>query len=257
MKQGDFHILVSVYIAGLYKVVHSLLDPRAGAPQYGGHYLLIIKLEKDSQRPSQPTHRNLTTINAHSWSFNSAYDLIYSLSIGAVIRTLGLQWASRTLGIIGFVINMLCTLLIKDRNEPRTSKQTTLNLSLPLPLLLPLAFATFTMLGYFVLRYSLSTYAMQVGPSPSQSSTITALFNLGQAFGRPSINYFSDRRGRINTAASTTMVAGILSFDVWTNAKSYGMLIFFALAEGLGAGNFWATIAPLMAQVVWARGVAI
>lgn len=56
-------------------------------------------------------------------------------------------------------------------------------------------------------------------------------------------------------ASSMTFLSGILALVVWTNAKSYGVLGFFAVAEGLIAGNFWATIAPLMAEVVGLKEV--
>ncbi|KAE8156157.1 major facilitator superfamily domain-containing protein [Aspergillus tamarii] len=185
--------------------------------------------------------------------------LIYSLATGAMIRNLGLQWAFRILGIIGFIVNTTCTLLIKDRNSRTTgvNKQTSMNLTLlhKGEYQLLLGFSSFTMLGYFVLMYSLANYANEIGLNASQASIITAIFNLGQAVGRPCIGYFSDRVGRINMASSMTFLSGILALAVWTNAKSYGVLGFFAVAEGFIAGNFWATIAPLMAEVVGLKEV--
>ncbi|KAE8383308.1 major facilitator superfamily domain-containing protein [Aspergillus bertholletiae] len=190
--------------------------------------------------------------------------LVYSLATNAMIRNLGLQWAFRILGIIGFVVNTTCTLLIKDRNSKKNSnsrsshqKQTSMDLTLLRrgEYQLLLGFASFTMLGYFVLMYSLANYANEIGLNASQASIVSAIFNLGQAVGRPCIGFFSDRVGRINMASSMTFLAGILALVVWTNAKSYGVLGFFAVAEGLVAGNFWATIAPLMAEVVGLKAV--
>ena len=37
---------------------------------------------------------------------------------------------------------------------------------------------------------------------------------------------------------------------IWIFAKTYGVLIFFAILEGLVAGTFWATVTPLGAEVV-------
>ncbi|KAF4433372.1 putative transporter MCH2 [Colletotrichum fructicola] len=106
------------------------------------------------------------------------------------------------------------------------------------------------MLGYFVLIFSLASYATEIGLPASDGALISALFNFAQAVGRPLIGYFSDSFGRMNMAASMTLLAGILSLTVWVNAKSFGLLVFFAVSEGLVAGNFWATIAPLMAEVL-------
>jgi hypothetical protein len=56
-------------------------------------------------------------------------------------------------------------------------------------------------------------------------------------------------------AGSMTFLAGVLPLVIWTNTKNYGVLIFFVLVEGLVAGNFWATIAPLVAEVVGLENV--
>ncbi|PLB53946.1 monocarboxylate transporter [Aspergillus steynii IBT 23096] len=178
--------------------------------------------------------------------------LIYSLSAAAMIRSLGLETAFRILAILAFVVNTSCTLLVKDRSQEIGANQAAFNTSLfrkPEYLLL-LGFSAFTMLGYFVLIFSLADYATQIGLNSTQASLASAVFNLGQAVGRPLAGYFSDTTGRVNMATVITFVAGILPLAVWTSAQSYGVLMFFALSEGLVAGSFWATIAPLVAEVV-------
>jgi MFS family permease len=111
------------------------------------------------------------------------------------------------------------------------------------------------MLGYFILIFSLANFANSIGLNASQASVASALFNIGQAIGRPLIGYFSDTTGRINMAGSMTLLAGVLPLVIWTNTNSYGVLIFFAIVEGLVAGNFWATIAPLVAEIVGLENV--
>ncbi|KAK1148076.1 hypothetical protein N8T08_010711 [Aspergillus melleus] len=186
--------------------------------------------------------------------------LIYALSASAMIRNLGLDTAFRILAILAFVVNTSCTLLIRDRSavNPSTPDPPVFNIALlrkPEYLLL-LGFSAFTMLGYFVLIFSLANYATEIGLTSTQASLASAIFNLGQAVGRPLAGYFSDTTGRVNMAAILTLVAGILPLVVWTNAHSYGVLMFFAISEGLVAGSFWATIAPLVAEVVGLKGVS-
>lgn len=118
-----------------------------------------------------------------------------------------------------------------------------------------LGFSVFSMLGYFILIFSLADFTNSVGKNSSQASVASALFNIGQAIGRPLIGYFSDKTGHINMAGSMTFLAGVLPLVIWTNTKSYGELIFFAIVEGLVAENFWATIAPLVAEVVGLENV--
>jgi len=79
---------------------------------------------------------------------------------------------------------------------------------------------------------------------------IGALLNLGQGMGRPVVGYFSDSFGRINMAGTCTFLTGLFCLVIWIFAKSYGVLIFFALIVGTVSGTFWATIGPVGAEVV-------
>ncbi|KAJ5121698.1 Major facilitator superfamily domain general substrate transporter [Penicillium atrosanguineum] len=176
---------------------------------------------------------------------------VYSLVTEAMIRNIGLSWAFRVLGLLAFIVNTTCVLLIRDRNK----KVKVANVAIDIALFkstqfnLLIGFSFFTILGYFILVYSLANYGEEVGLSSSQASLVSGVLNLGQAIGRPLIGYFSDKVGRINIAGFTTFLAGVICLAVWINAENYGVLMFFAIFEGLFAGNFWATIAPLVAEV--------
>jgi len=183
--------------------------------------------------------------------------LLYSFASSAMIRTLGLGWTFRILGILAFVVNTACTLLIKDRNKIIGSNQLPFDTRLlkrPEFLLL-LGFGWFSMLGYVVLIFNLANYANEIGLGASEAALISALFNLGQGLGRPLMGYWSDRTGRINMAGCMTLLAGVSVLVIWINAKAYGVLIFFALVGGSVAGTFWTTIAPVTAEVVGLRNV--
>ncbi|KAJ5683588.1 hypothetical protein N7462_006753 [Penicillium macrosclerotiorum] len=184
--------------------------------------------------------------------------LTYSLSASAMIRDLGLALTFRILGVIAFVVNTSCILLIKEQKGHRALNQKAFDMTLLKrgEYILLLGFSAFSMLGYFILIFTLANFANSIGLSSSQASLASALFNLAQAVGRPLIGYFSDKTGRINMAGAMTFIAGLLPLAMWTSTKSYGVLISFALLEGLVAGNFWATIAPLVAEIVGLSNVS-
>ncbi|CEL04958.1 hypothetical protein ASPCAL06081 [Aspergillus calidoustus] len=170
--------------------------------------------------------------------------LVYSLATEAAIRNLGLVWTFRVLGILAFTHDE------READKPRANVALELGLLKNSNFLLLIGFGVFTILGYFILIFSLAHYGTEIGLTPSHASLISGLFNLGQAIGRPLVGYFSDSVGRITIAGATTFVAGAICLAVWVNAHSFGVLVFFAIAEGLVAGNFWATIAPLVAEVL-------
>lgn len=178
---------------------------------------------------------------------------MYSLATNAMIQHIGLGWAFRILGICAFTVNTICALLIKDRNKKIGSSQLAFDYRLfrrPEFLLL-LGFGFLSMLGYIVLLFSLPNYAQSgIGLSAHQGSVIGAVLNLGQALGRPPIGYFSDNVGRMNMASVMTFLAGLFSLVIWIFAKTYGVMIFFALVVGMVAGTYWAVVAPVTAEAV-------
>ncbi|KAH8174680.1 major facilitator superfamily protein [Sarocladium implicatum] len=183
--------------------------------------------------------------------------VIYSFAAGAIIENLGLKWAFWILGILAFVVNTACTLLVRDRNKIIGSRQLAFDFELftRIEYLLLLAFGWFSMLGYIVLIFSLANYANVIGLDASEAALISAIFNLGQGVGRPFVGYFSDRTGRLNMATMLTAVTGVLSLAIWINAHTYGVLIFFAFIGGTVAGTFWAVAGPVTAEVVGLKSV--
>ena len=184
--------------------------------------------------------------------------LVYSFAAGAMIQNLGLAWTFRILGMLTFVANTICTILIKDRNKIIGATQLAFDVSLfkrPEYLLL-MGYGWFSMLAYVVLIFSLANYANNIGLGPSEASLISAFFNLGQGLGRPLIGYFSDRTGRISMASAMTLLAGVLSLALWIPATEYAALIAFSLLGGCVGGTFWVTIAPVTVEVVGLRHVS-
>ncbi|KAF4124939.1 putative arabinose efflux permease, MFS family [Geosmithia morbida] len=184
--------------------------------------------------------------------------LVYSLAAGAMIERLGPAWALRILGMLALAVNAVCVLLVRDRNRVIKASQLAFDLALlrrPEYVLL-LAYGWFSMLAYVTLIFSLANYANEIGLGAAQAATVSAVFNLGQALGRPLIGYFSDRTGRIGMAALTTLLAAVSALAVWIPATAYGTLVAFALLGGAVAGTFWVTVAPVTAEVVGLRHVA-
>jgi MFS family permease len=165
--------------------------------------------------------------NGISAAGSGAGGLIYSLATQSMISSMGLPWAFRILGIIAFVVNLICALLLKDRNKLLGSSQLAFDARLfeNIEFIVLMAYGIFSMLGYVVLVFSIPSYATHIGLTPSQASLVGAILNLGQAIGRPPIGYFSDSFGRLNMAGTMTFLSGFLVLVLWINAKSFGVSI--------------------------------
>lgn len=181
--------------------------------------------------------------------------MMYSLATNAMIERLGVRWAFRILGIVACAVNCVCAMLLRDRNKAIGSRQLAFDYRLfaRYEYWLLLGWGFFSMMGYIVLLFSLPNYAVSIGLTARQGSIIGALLNLGQGLGRPIIGIFSDSAGRINLAGAATFLAGFFCFIIWIFAKSFGVIVFFAIIVGTVAGTFWTTIAPVGAEVVGLR----
>jgi len=204
--------------------------------------------------------------------------LIYSLATSAMLRNLGQPWTFRVLGILAFAVNGICAVLLKEwpstparptiftraRSTTNTSTSTQQNTpTIPSPMfnlssllrrpsyLILLLYATLSMLGYISLLFSLSSYGRSIlHLSPENAALLTALLNLSQGFGRPTIGLLSDRLGRLNMACFGSLLAGLATLVIWTNAHTFAAMIVYSILCGCFVGTFWATIAPVTAEVV-------
>lgn len=178
--------------------------------------------------------------------------LVYNLAAGQLVQTVGVKWTYRILGLCASAINLICSLLIRDRNATVKPFQRSFDdreyCQTEVLLLIIWGFAT--ELGYIVLLYSLPTYASFIGLSAQQGSVVGALLNLGLGIGRPLVGYYSDGLGRINMATLMTALCGLLCLVLWVPAKTYAVLLAFAVLVGTVCGTFWGTVTPVTAEVV-------
>jgi MFS family permease len=178
--------------------------------------------------------------------------IVYNLVAGAAAESLGLPWTYRVLAFCSLGVNLICSLLLKDRNKIVKPSQRSFDLLelARIEVVLLVAWGIVTELGYIVLWYSLPHYATSIGLTQKQGSVVGAVLNLGLGIGRPIIGHYSDRFGRINMATVMTALCGVLCLAVWAPAKTYAVLLVFSLLVGMVCGTFWATIAPVTAEVV-------
>lgn len=64
---------------------------------------------------------------------------------------------------------------------------------------------------------------------------------------------FSDRLGRINIATFLSFLCGLFCLAIWTSADSMGVVCFFAVLVGTVAGTYWATVSPVLAEIIGIR----
>lgn len=180
--------------------------------------------------------------------------LAYNLGAGVGVESVGLSWTYRILAFCSLGMNLICSLLLKDRKTPTSARHEGKAFDLRdygrVQVILVVMWGLLTELGFITLLYSLPNYATSIGLSARQGSVIGAMLNLGLGVGRPLVGYYSDVLGRINMASIMTCICGILCLAIWVPAKTFPVLIIFALLSGSVMGTFWTCFAPVTAEVV-------
>ena len=152
--------------------------------------------------------------------------VIFSVATTPMIDNLSLGWALRIIGICSGGMLLLATILIKDRNttiKPEIHPFDTRLLSRK-GIILLIGYTFFTVLGYIVMIYSLSPFALSLGLSQYQAGNVTAFVNVGTAIGRPFVGVLSDKFGRITVACSITFFNFIICFAWWIPITTYAAL---------------------------------
>ena len=190
---------------------------------------------------SQWFERRRSLANGISAAGSGVGGAAFSWGTEAIIQRFGIGWALRITGIIAFTANTIATAFIRDRNKAIRPSQLGFDTKLlrRYDVLLLLGWVFISMLGYIVLLFSLSDFALSIGLSRSQATDMIGLLNVGTAIGRPIIGIFSDKWSRIDTAGSLTLLCGVSCVAFWLPATSYGLTAFFVILCGAVVGVFW------------------
>ncbi|KAL5044229.1 hypothetical protein BDW71DRAFT_215784 [Aspergillus fruticulosus] len=182
--------------------------------------------------------------------------LIYSLAAHTMMDRWGPSWTYRTLAIVQIVVSSCCVLVLRDndgansRSANREMRAINFRVGRRYEVCLFLAWSFFSVMGFMVIWFSLSTYSRSIGLTAEQGSIVTAVMNIGQIVGRPLVGYYSDAVGRINIATAATFLSGVLCLSLWVCSRSYAAILCFAFFGGSLFGTFWTVMAPLSAEVV-------
>jgi MFS family permease len=190
---------------------------------------------------SQWFHRRRSLANGISTAGSGIGGLVFSFLVRAAISNVSLAWALRITGLVSGFMNILATVAIRSRNHIIHPKQHPFDMGLlcRYDVMLVLAWAFVSILGYITILFSMSNFASSIGLSESQSANVTAFLNLGTALGRPFIGVTSDYFGRIQTAGFITLLCALLVFAIWIPATSYWVTILFVIVNGAILGVFW------------------
>ncbi|KAI8069143.1 major facilitator superfamily domain-containing protein [Gongronella butleri] len=185
--------------------------------------------------------------------------VIFPLIMQPMNAKLGPAWTYRILGFVVLALDSLATVLIRERDAPKTRVHKGFRDIFHFDVIKDVNFVLFCvgsvigLLGYFVPYFFLPSYASYIGLSDAQGSALIAVSSACNFFGRVLIGYIADRIGKINTNVIFTVLGGLSCFLIWTFAWDYGTLMAFAAVFGLTCCSYFALLSPITMALVGAE----
>lgn len=184
--------------------------------------------------------------------------VVYGLATNKMIADDGnTKRALRVLGISCTVSVLVATALVKQRNPvPSVGFKSWKAIVSQFRLIfdfkvlrnpfVPLVCLWFTLalMGYNLMVFTLSSYAIARGMTPHQGSILTAVLNGAQSIGRPLMGLAGDKYGRANVTITLTALLTIFLFAFWIPAHTFVQLLMFSICVGscVGVANVMNTV---------------
>ncbi|PIG88151.1 monocarboxylate transporter [Aspergillus arachidicola] len=161
---------------------------------------------------------------------------VIAISLEELISVTGLEGALKILGGMAWGICIPASYFLKAPAGSARAVRLLRSLRFILMLLMG-AIATFPL---FVPPFLLPLYISSIGFSSRVAASILAAWNFASALGRIGMGFGADIfLGPVNSMILSLTVIGVSAMALWPFASSLGLLIFFAIINGMGSGGFF------------------
>jgi MFS transporter, MCT family, solute carrier family 16 (monocarboxylic acid transporters), member 3 len=175
---------------------------------------------------------------------------VLSIALQAVIDRAGTRWMFRVLGLATLVTGLPAAWLVKERQSFSKRKLIDLSLFRSVPfsaLFVSSALGTFAL---FIPPFFLPLFARAAGRSPQTGAALVAGFNACTTIGRTLAGPLCDRAGPTNTFLLTMSLNAPSMLAIWPAAGgSLGVLVLFAILNGVANGAFFVVLPTAVAKV--------
>ncbi|KAK8858387.1 hypothetical protein IAR55_002614 [Kwoniella newhampshirensis] len=214
--------------------------------------------------PSQPLlahwfQRRLALAQGLATSGSGLGGLVLANTTRLCLENISVKWALIINGLISAVLLIPSIILLRGRHKAIGVRQAPLEIKWlwHKGFVWVWLWGALCLMAYFVALYSLASYATEALSLPqTQGAALQSLLAAGQMIGRPMWGYFLDTGGRLNLTIICYLLCGISTLCIWLPARSFGVLVFYALVQGMTGGTIWSAATPVVAKVVGVKDLA-
>ncbi|KIX06530.1 uncharacterized protein Z518_04506 [Rhinocladiella mackenziei CBS 650.93] len=170
---------------------------------------------------------------------------VLSLTIDALINSVGIAWAFRILGFLILATCLPAAWFIQERVPIGQVPFVDLSMFRHLPLSAVFCAGAVGSFTLFVPPFFLPLVAQSIGLSSSTGAGLVAGFNSCTAVGRLLSGWLSDIFVPVNVFLASMILNAVSMLAIWPVSSSLGPLLIFAMLNGLADGA-WFTLYPVV-----------
>ena len=178
---------------------------------------------------------------------------VMAIATGVLTEKVGVAWTFRIFGILSLATGAPAAFFIRERIPPKGSFNIDWSLFKDVAFCCLFASGVVGVFSVYAPPFFLPAVANSLGFSASVSAAIVACFNACMAIGRFMSGFACDRLGSMNTLLLTTALNGITMFVIWSFASSLGILLLFAVLNGLANGAFFVALPTAVGRLAGER----
>ncbi|GAO13707.1 hypothetical protein UVI_02018080 [Ustilaginoidea virens] len=161
--------------------------------------------------------------------------------VDKLVDKVGVEWTFR---LLGFLLWAVCLPAAYCIRQPHTSTSLVPKLQWyrwrEPEFLVILLGGAISCIPVFVPPYFIPVFAKSVSQSGSTAVIALTAWNLASTFGRVFAGYAADSfLGPLNSIIVSLFLSGVSGLCIWPFVTSFGLLILFAVVNGIGCGSFF------------------
>lgn len=165
-----------------------------------------------------------------------------SLGLDAMIRSLGIPWAFRILGLMALAAGLPAAWIVKDRYPIRPASFIEWRLFRDFAFLMVFFAGAVATFALFVPAFFLPLYTHSLGLPSSTGAALLAGFNFSTAIGRLASGVLCDFIGPLNTIFIAMLVNAMTMLSIWPVSNTLAPLVVFAIINGIANGSFFTSM---------------
>ena len=202
-----------------------------------------------SSLPAQYFNKRRGLANGLVYAGGGVGGAVISLSMSAIVESLGTAWTFRLLGLVMLITGLPAAYLIQERAPSRSATFVEWKLLRDPQFVLIFIMGVIATFPLLVPPFFVPLYARSLGLSARVGAGLLAAYNFSSAVGRVLCGFLGDKAGPINSLFIALTTSALSMLAIWPVSTSLAPLIAFVVINGLGNGAFFSIMPTVVSSV--------